>query len=160
MMTWEYKFHHSGHLPVLLPPALCAEHDTIWDGTSLWSAGISHPVCVPSQLLVYPQSPHWWGGVWSRKGLALCKCCSARTKTSLKFQHCYQHESKSPRVFTVRKINYGKITRKICRMFNKEVLKCSCFYSWIFFKLEEGKGRGHLSSTRFISGHQATTQEE
>ena len=54
---------------LLLPPALHAEHDVIWSGISLWSAGDSCPGCVASQLLVHPQPPHWWGGVRSRKGL-------------------------------------------------------------------------------------------
>jgi len=54
---------------LLLPPTLYAEYDLKWHGTSLWSGGVSCPGRVPSQLLVHPQPPYWWGGVRSRKGL-------------------------------------------------------------------------------------------
>ncbi|KAK4827352.1 hypothetical protein QYF61_017277, partial [Mycteria americana] len=47
------------------------EHDAIWYGIALWSVGVSCPSRVPSQLLVQPQPPRWWGGVklllWSKK---------------------------------------------------------------------------------------------
>ncbi|KAF4799498.1 hypothetical protein TURU_054236 [Turdus rufiventris] len=46
---------------------LYAEYDTIEYDLSLWSVGISPPGYVPSQLLVHPQSLHWWSGVRSRK---------------------------------------------------------------------------------------------
>ncbi|KAK4829622.1 hypothetical protein QYF61_005749 [Mycteria americana] len=39
-----------------------AEHDAIWYGIALWSAGVSCPSRVPSQLPVPPQPPRWWGG--------------------------------------------------------------------------------------------------
>ena len=63
-VTWEDKRHHSERPPfLLLPAALCAEHDVIWPGISLGSVRVSCPGCVPSQLLVSPQPPRWWGGV-------------------------------------------------------------------------------------------------
>ena len=80
---------------LLLPPALHAEHDIIWCGISLWSVGVSCPSHIPSQLLVGPQPTHWWGRVKVEKTLALCKHCSAITNTSLYYQHCYQHKSKT-----------------------------------------------------------------
>ncbi|KAK4831422.1 hypothetical protein QYF61_017553 [Mycteria americana] len=40
--------------------SLHAEHDAIWYGIALWSAGASCPGCVPSQLLVHPQPTRWW----------------------------------------------------------------------------------------------------
>jgi len=46
----------------LVPPAFVAEHDIVWYGISLWSVGISCPGCVLSQLLVHPQTTHWWSG--------------------------------------------------------------------------------------------------
>ena len=53
------------------PQLYIAEHEVIRYGISLWSVGCipSCPVCVPSQLLVHPQPPRWWGGGRSRKGL-------------------------------------------------------------------------------------------
>lgn len=61
------KHHHSECLPSasfltnpLCPPqALCADHDVLQYEMSLWSAGISCPSCVSSQLLVCPQPTHW-----------------------------------------------------------------------------------------------------
>jgi len=62
-VTWEDKRHHSEHTPpLLLPPALYAEYDTIWYGISLWSVGVSCPGCVPSQPLAHPQPARWWRG--------------------------------------------------------------------------------------------------
>lgn len=52
-------------------------------GISLWSAGNSYPICVPSWSLLNPQSPHWWGEVRSRRGLHAGKYCLEITKTSL-----------------------------------------------------------------------------
>lgn len=49
-----------------LSPALCAEQNPIWCGIFLGSVKASCYGCVPSQILVHPQTPHWWGGV--RKG--------------------------------------------------------------------------------------------
>ena len=80
---------------LLLPPAVCAEHDAAWCGISLWSAGVSCPSRVPSQLLVHPQPTRWWGGVRRDKALTLCQHCSAGTKTSLGSQHSFQHKSKT-----------------------------------------------------------------
>lgn len=58
----------SSFAPVLKSThALCAEHDVLWCGISLWSAGASCPGCPPSQLLVHPQT--LTGGVSGRKGL-------------------------------------------------------------------------------------------
>ena len=54
-VTWEDKGHHSLHchpLPSSSPSPLYAEHDVVWYGISLWSVGVSCPVCVPSQLPV------------------------------------------------------------------------------------------------------------
>lgn len=62
MMTWEYKFHHSEHPPVLFPPALGVEHGAISDGMGWDIPGVSWGQ--PSQLCPLPishalQSPHW-----------------------------------------------------------------------------------------------------
>ena len=51
------------------PQSLLLEHDAIRHGTSPWSAGVSCPGCVPSQLLVHPQPAHWQSGGRSSKGL-------------------------------------------------------------------------------------------
>lgn len=46
----------------LLPPALSAEHDTIWPGISPGPLGVSCSGCAPFQILEHSQpSPHWWG---------------------------------------------------------------------------------------------------
>jgi len=69
-VVWEDKRHHS-QLPPLPPSSLSFtdEHDVLWCGISLWSAGVSCPGCVHSQLLLHPQPTHWWSTVRSRKGL-------------------------------------------------------------------------------------------
>lgn len=54
-----------------------------WCGTSLWSLRVTCPGCVPSLSV---------GEVQER---ALCKPCSAGTETSLCYQHCCQHKSKT-----------------------------------------------------------------
>ena len=66
---------------LLLPPALCAEHDAIWSGISLWPVGVSCPGCVPSQLLVPPPaySLVGWGEKQKRPGL-----CVSTAQHSLK----------------------------------------------------------------------------
>lgn len=69
--------------------AFIAAHDVPWYGTSLWSAGVSHPGCVPSASLAHPQPPgHWVGGLdqWTgsldaRDALVLCQHHSATAKT-------------------------------------------------------------------------------
>jgi len=53
----------------LLPQFYIAEHDVIRYGISLWSARVSCPSCVPSQVLVHPQPTRWWGGARSRRDL-------------------------------------------------------------------------------------------
>ena len=68
----------TSHPSFFFTPALIAKHDTTWCGTSPWPAWASCPGCVPSQLLVHPQTPPGraeWGAV----ALALCKQCSATT---------------------------------------------------------------------------------
>ena len=95
-VTWEDKHHHSKRPPfLLLPSAFYAEHDVIGYGISLWSVGLSCPSCVPSQLFLHAQSTHWWVGVTAEKALTLCKHCSAIMKTSLNYQHCFRHKSKT-----------------------------------------------------------------
>jgi len=51
--------------------------------------------CVPSQLLLHPGLLA--GGVVceAEKALTLCKHSPAITKTSLCYQHCFQHKSKT-----------------------------------------------------------------
>lgn len=46
-----------------------AEHNVVWYGICLWSAGVSCPSCVTSHLVVLSQPTPWWNGVRSRKGL-------------------------------------------------------------------------------------------
>lgn len=50
-------------------PAFIAEHDAMWYGITLWSAGVCCPGCVPFQVLVQAQPDRWGGRVRSRKGL-------------------------------------------------------------------------------------------
>lgn len=54
---------HAFPFLLLIHTALYTVYNSTWSGISL-SAGIS---CVPTQLLVHPQSHCWWGGVRSRK---------------------------------------------------------------------------------------------
>lgn len=85
MVTWEEKCHSECFsFLLLLLSDLYAEHDTTEHDLSLWSVGISLPGYVPSQLLVQPQSPCWWGGVRSRNVLG-CKPCLAKTETTLSY---------------------------------------------------------------------------
>lgn len=67
MWWWLGKTNTSPNIHAfLLPPALCAEHDTMWCGISLESVGLSYPSCVPSRLLVHPRPP-WCDDVRSKK---------------------------------------------------------------------------------------------
>lgn len=77
---------------LLLPPALCAEHDAVWSEISLWSGGVSCPSYILSQLFVHPQPTRCQGAVRGRKGLTLLKPCSAVMKASLCHQHYFQHK--------------------------------------------------------------------
>ena len=43
-------------IPKQRPYQFIVPHDATWCGTSLWSAWITCPDCVPSQLLVHPQA--------------------------------------------------------------------------------------------------------
>ena len=59
----------NGSFGKALAPRFITEHDVIWYGISLWSAGVSCPGCVPSQSPAHSQATRWWGGVRSREGL-------------------------------------------------------------------------------------------
>ena len=75
-------------------PVFNAEHDVIWHGISLWSAWVSCLSSVPSQLA----HPHLLADVaeWQiEQALALCKHSPATTETSLCYQHCFGHKSKT-----------------------------------------------------------------
>lgn len=47
--------------------SVSSEHRIGWDGTSLWPTQLTHPVCVLTQLLSYPQAT-CWGEEGSRVG--------------------------------------------------------------------------------------------
>lgn len=79
---------------LLLPPSLYVEHNAEWYGISLGSVGVSGHSCVPSQLLAHPHPPQWWHEWGAAKALALCKHCSAETKTAV-LSSCSQHKSKT-----------------------------------------------------------------
>ena len=49
--------------PYSSPPAVTAEHNATWHGTSLQSVWVTCPSCVPSQSLAHPQ-PTGLGGTW------------------------------------------------------------------------------------------------
>lgn len=70
-----------------LHPIYTAEHDITWHGTSLWSAWVGCPSCVPSQPLAYPQPTCW--GVKNRESLDAVQACSAIDKTLMHYQHCF-----------------------------------------------------------------------
>lgn len=72
-------------------PGLSAERGTAWSGTPLGSAGASCAVHVPSQHLVHPQ----WGSQGAEKASRLWEPCSAITKTSVCYQHCFHHKAKT-----------------------------------------------------------------
>jgi len=96
-VTWEDKCHHSDRPPpsFFFSP-LCMLSMTSYGMESpfgQWGSAVlavSPPIffCTPSLLA---------GGVLGRadKTLTLCKDCSAVTKTSLCYQHCFQHKSKT-----------------------------------------------------------------
>ena len=68
------------------------ESDIIWYGISLWSVGVSCPGCAPLPTSSAP-SANCLVGWCEEKILTLCKHCS--TKTSLCYQHYFQHKSKN-----------------------------------------------------------------
>lgn len=78
---------------LLLPPrCLC----WAWSGIFLGPVGISCHSSVPPSSL--------WEAA---KPLALCKLCSAITTTSLCYQHCFQHKSKTnPETSYCEEVNY------------------------------------------------------
>jgi len=71
MVIWEEKRHHAECPPssFFFTQLFIAEHDVIWHGTCLYSAGVCCAGCAPSQLLVHPQPPGRWSGVRSRKDI-------------------------------------------------------------------------------------------
>jgi len=64
--------------------------------------------CTPSPLA---------GGVgWeAEEALTLCEHCSARTKTSLRYQRCFQHKSKTQRHTSYYEENYLSQTQHILK---------------------------------------------
>ena len=92
--------------PSSSPSFICwAWHHMVWN-IPLVSWGQLSQLCPLPKLLVHPQPAHWWGGVRAEKALALCKHCSAITKTSLCYQHCFSTTPKhSPILATMKKIN-------------------------------------------------------
>ena len=85
VVTWKDKGHHSEcSLPSLSFPQLRMLYGMQYPWGHLGSA-----------VLVSP--PSFSGGVlWGAEmALALCKLCSAVTKTSLYYQHCFQNKSKT-----------------------------------------------------------------
>jgi len=69
MVTWEDK-QVTPSVPSLplLPPAFTAQHDIIWCGIALWSAGLSCPSCVPFPTSHAAQPTCWWDRASSRQG--------------------------------------------------------------------------------------------
>jgi len=98
MITWEDKRHHSKSLPFLLlsPPLLYM--------LSMTPYGMEYPFGQLGSAVLAVSPPSFLctsslltGRVVqeAEKPLTLCKHCSAITKTSLYYQHCFQHKSKT-----------------------------------------------------------------
>lgn len=81
---------------LLLPLSLYTEHDAIWSGVPLGSAGIRCSSCVHSQPLCSPAHLTGEAGQGAKKALTVCQLCSAITETSLSYHHCFDHKSKQP----------------------------------------------------------------
>ena len=83
-----------------------AQHDIVWHGMSLQSAGVSCPSRVPSQLLVHPQPTHWWGRVTSRKGLNCVNTAEQWRKHPCVIHSVFStNPNHSPILATMKKIN-------------------------------------------------------
>jgi len=97
-VTWEDKHHPvTPNLPpfLLLSPALHAKHNVIWHGISpSVSWGQLSRLCSPRNTLCTPSLLTSGAGREAAKTLTLCKHCSALTKTSRCYQHCFQDKPK------------------------------------------------------------------
>lgn len=93
-VTWKNKYDHSGHpsLPSSSPSSICWVWCQVlcnvllvsW-GQFSWLCPLWIPCASPASSLV----------VWApEKTLMLCKCSSAATKTSLRYQHWFHHKFK------------------------------------------------------------------
>ena len=95
---------------------------------SMTSYGVGYPSGQLGSAVLAGSSPTFLctprlltgGVVWeAEKALTLCKNCSAVTKTSLHYQHCFQHKCKaeSPTRAFMKKINSipAKTSTDICR---------------------------------------------
>jgi len=83
-------------LQSLLPSVSVAAHapGVTWHGTSLCSAPVSCPDCVPSQLLAHPWPTCLRGrGGEEETALALGRYCSATAKTLLCYQCWCSHKT-------------------------------------------------------------------
>ena len=91
-------------------------------GSAVPAASPPSFLCTPSLLA---------GGVVreTEKALTLCKHCSAITKTSLCYQHCFRHKCKtySPLLVTMKKIN--SIPAKISIPLELTFCQSSCWHS-------------------------------
>lgn len=56
-------FTHTHTNSFSFPLDFTAMQNIIWYGISLQPVSACYTVCVPSQLLVHLQPPHWWGSV-------------------------------------------------------------------------------------------------
>lgn len=91
---WEDKYHHSecSHLLILSANFYwCALYGMEYL-FGQWGSAV--PAVSPPKFLC-PQPPHCWENIRNGVGLALCKHCSAITKTSVCCQHCFGHISKT-----------------------------------------------------------------
>ena len=110
--------------------------------------GSAVPAVSPPNFLCTPSLLAGGVGWGAEKALTQCEHCSAVTKTSLNYQHCFQHYSKhSPMLATVKKIN--SIPAKTSTALQKKI----CIYDanvislWtIKMDYSHFRGKGRLCS--------------
>lgn len=85
--------------PLCLPsPTVTAEHDVTQHGASLWSAWVTSPGHVPSQVMVHQLLVLSLVGRAARgaeEPWALCKYCTAAAQPSVCYHHCPRQKSKT-----------------------------------------------------------------
>ena len=106
MVTWEDKHHRSEHPPLsFFPSFICwAWCHMVWNIPLVSWGQLSRLCPLPASCAPPASSLVGWGEEQKRPWL--CKHCSAVTKTSLCYQHCFSTNPKHSLILaTVKKIN-------------------------------------------------------
>ena len=96
-ITWEDKHHHSKHPPAsfFFPQLYMLNMMSYGLEYPLGQLGSAVPAVSPPNSLCPPSLLTGGVGEEAEKPLALCEHCSEIAKTSLCYQHCFQHRSKT-----------------------------------------------------------------